>query len=99
MFAGYGPPEGDVGPHRGDVYSLLAANCQHFVRRAIGHLKQEGWTDPRRLQQRFSLAEFQKTLRLRLQKEAATEDRAYDGEEILRRAWAQGGLRGEDFLT
>lgn len=77
---------GDIERNRGDVYSLLEANCQHFVRRVMGSLKNDGWADPSRLQEKFSLVAFQKTLNRTLAVDAHTEAQRERGEDIQRRA-------------
>ncbi|KAF5235118.1 hypothetical protein FAUST_7281 [Fusarium austroamericanum] len=73
--------EGDIQPHRGDAYSLLAANCQHFARKVIKTLVENSWEDPSRLEHRFQLAGLETTIRQALMKEAENEE----GEYALRR--------------
>lgn len=55
--------------HRGDAYSLLNANCQHYARRVIQTLKERDWANPDRKSQRFSLLPFEKEVRERLLEE------------------------------
>jgi len=39
----------------GRSYNLLKSNCQHFARGFLDFLVAQGWTDPRRNQEPFSL--------------------------------------------
>ena len=63
--------------HRGDAYSLLNANCQHYARQVIQTLKERDWANPDRKSQRFSLITFEKEARERL-----SEEKKEDKEEL-----------------